>query len=200
MARSRDPLGLGPHWHVDFRIEAELPEDSVVGRRFLLNAFASALAVGALLYAGWLGYLALSLQHQIRDWEQRIQDHRAEVREIEQARRDYATEAAKIDQAYALVRPQLFVSGFIADIGRTRPEQMVIDIIEWNDAGIVIRGNLQERSERATQILGGYVELLRGDAKINPLFREIVVASVSRAANGDVLRFEIALRLKPQKK
>jgi hypothetical protein len=200
MPRSRDPLNVGPQWHVDFRLEAELPEDRIVGRRFLVNAFATVVVFSALLVAGWLAYVNVSLQGQILDWEQRIKDNRSEVREVEKMRRDYTTEAVKIDQAYALVRPRLHVSGFIADIGRTRPELMAIDIIEWNDGGIAIRGNLQERSEAASRILGGYVEQLRHDPNVGPLFREIVLTNVTRGTSGDTLRFEIALRLKPVNK
>jgi hypothetical protein len=110
--------------------------------------------------------------------------------------KEYAIEAAKIDQVHALVRPQLFVSGLVANIGRTRPERMAIDIIEWNDTGVVLRGNLRERSDRATEILGGYVEQLRRDEQIGPLFREIVLTDLDRGSSGETLRFEIRLALK----
>ncbi|MSU66367.1 MAG: hypothetical protein EXS38_09765 [Opitutus sp.] len=121
MSRSRDPLTLSPNWHVDCRIEAELPQDNVVGTRFLIKVVFTAFGMRALLYAGWLGYLNVSLRHQIRDWEQRIVGNRAEMIDIQRMQRDYAVESAKIDQAYALVRPPLYVSGFTNNIGRTRP-------------------------------------------------------------------------------
>ncbi len=197
MKRSRDPLVLSPHWHVDCRIEAELPEDNVVGTRFLVNVLFTAASVGALLFTGWLGYVNLSLRQQIHDWEQRISDNRAEVRDVQRMQREFAVEAAKIDQAHALVRPRFFVSGFIANIGRTRPEQLSIDIIEWNDAGIVVRGSVQERSERATRLLGGYVDQLRRDQEIGPIFREISLTDLDRGTSGDTIRFEIVFRLNP---
>src|SRR6185503_5481345 len=110
MKRSRDPLVLSPHWHVDCRLEAELPEDNIVGTRFLINFVFCAVAVVALVFAGWLGYRNLSLRLQISDWEKRISDNKAEVAEINRMQREYAVEAAKIDQAYKLVRPQLYLS------------------------------------------------------------------------------------------
>lgn len=197
MKRNRDPLILTPYWHVDCRVEAELPEDTVVGTRFLTNLLFTAMALGMLLYLGWLAYVSANLRHQIRDWENRISDHRAEVREIQLVERDYAAESAKIDQAHALMRPQLRVSRFVADIGRTRPDPMVVDIIEWNEAGVVVRGSLAESSERATRMLGGYVEQLRKDEAIGPLFQEIVLTSLDRGGTGGSLRFEINFRLKP---
>ena len=190
---------LSPHWHVDCRIEAELPEDNVVGTRFLINVVFTAFAAGALLFTGWLGYLNLSLRHQIRDWEQRIVENRAEMLDIQRMQRDYAVEGGKIDQAYTLVRTQLYVSGFLNHIGRTRPEQMVIDIIEWNESGVIVRGSVREKSERATRLLGGYVEQLRRDDKVAPLFRDIGLTDVDRGSTGETLHFEIVVRLKSTK-
>ena len=197
MSRERDPLGLSPHWHVDVRIVAELPEDNVVGRRFLVSVIFSAATLAVALYAGWLGYLNFSLRHQIRDWEQRIVDNRAEVADIKHMQREYAVESAKIDQAYALVRPTLFVSGFIADLGRTRPEQVVIDTVDWSEGGVIVRGNVRENSQRATLLLGNYAKQLTKDEKIGPLFREIVLTNLDRGGTGDILNFELTFRLKP---
>lgn len=199
MKRSRDPLALSPHWHVDCRIEAELPEDNIVGTRFLINMVFTALALASVLFTGWLGAKNVSLRYQIRDWEQRINDNRAAVNEIQQMGQEYAVEAAKIDQAYTLVRPQFFVTGFISNLGRTRPEQVVIDIIEWNEAGIVVRGSLKENSERAMRTLGGYVAQLNSDRRIGPIFREITLTDLDRGTSGETIKFEIVFRLKPNK-
>jgi hypothetical protein len=196
MKRNPDPLGLSPHWHVDCRLEDELPEDTFIGTRFLVQVAFVVVTVGALLFTGYQGYVMLSLRREIRDWDQRISENRSEVRDIQRMQKEYAIEAAKIDQVHALVRPQLFVSGLVANIGRTRPERMAIDIIEWNDTGVVLRGNLRERSDRATEILGGYVEQLRRDEQIGPLFREIVLTDLDRGSSGETLRFEIRLALK----
>jgi hypothetical protein len=196
MRRNRDPLTLSPHWHVDCRIEAELPDDNVVGTRFLINVLFGAVTVGAIIFTGWLVYLSMSLRSQIRDWEQRIEDNRAEVRDIKRMQGEYSTAAIKVDQAYALVRPQFNVSAFIASIGRTRPEQMTVDAIEWSEGVITMRGSLRETSERASQLLGGFVKQLGREEKIGPLFREIVLTNVERDTAGDLIKFEITFRLK----
>ncbi|MDO8541676.1 MAG: hypothetical protein Q7S40_14660 [Opitutaceae bacterium] len=197
MKRKRDSRELNPPWHVDCRIEAELPEDNIVGTRFLVNALFTAVAAGMLLFTGWLGYYGLSLRNETQDWNKRSDGNRAEVREIQRMQGEYAAEAAKIDQAYAMIRPRFYVSGFIANIGRTRPDAMVIDIVEWSEGGIVIRGSVRESSERATRMLGGYVEQLRGDDQIMPLFRDIRLTDLDRGGTGGALRFEINFLLKP---
>jgi hypothetical protein len=198
---SQKPNATGPvaHWHIDCRIESELPEDNIVGTRFLINALCGALAVAALLFTGWLGYLDLSTRRQTRDWEQRISDNRGEVRDIKRMQGEYALEAAKIDEAYKLIKPQFYVSGFIANVGRTRPAQLGIDAIEWNDLTILMRGSIREKSERATLLLGNYVKALGKDGAISPLFREIRLTGFDRGTADDVINFEIAFYLKDPK-
>jgi hypothetical protein len=198
MKRSRDPLAVSPHWHVDCRIEEELPEDNVVGTRFLINAVFAVVALAMVLYTGRLGYEFMSLRRQVRDWDFRINERRTEVSEIRRMQQDYAAEAAKIEQAYSLVRPRLYVSGFFADIARNRPDQVMIDVIEWTDANIAVRGSLAERGELATRLVNGFVEKMRRDTKIAPLFRDIKLMALDRGRAGerDTLRFEIIFRLK----
>jgi hypothetical protein len=199
MSRSKDPLVLSPHWHVDYRLEAELPEDTIIGRRFLINVAFTLPALVALYFAGLKGAVAWNLYGQIQEIERRINENRVEIKAIDAIHQEYVVEALKIDEAYSLLKPQLYVSGFIANIGRTRPPQMAIDLIEWNDGGVVVRGNLQERSERASRILGGYVEQLRKDPRIMPLFNAIQLTDIDRGTGGETLRFEIKFALKEGK-
>lgn len=199
MSRSKDPLSLSAHWHVDYRIEAELPEDTVVGTRFLIHVGFTALVLVALYFFGIKAYVTWNLNQQISDWDRRILENRTEVAEIERLQKDYYLESMKVEQAYSLVRPGLYVAEFIANLGRTRPEQMSIDLIEWNEAGGVLRGSLRERSEQATRILGGYLDTLRNDPKVGPLFQTIQLTDVDRGSGGGVLRFEIKFMPKERK-
>lgn len=196
MTRSRDPLQLSLHWHVDCRIEAELPEDTIIGRRFIVHVVFTAVTLAALLLVGYYGFIVFNFGHEIRDWEKRISDNRAEVDDILRMQREYAAESVKIDQAFALAQPGLYVSGFLANIGRTRPDRMAIDMIDWSEAGVILRGTLRERSDRATEMLGVYVETLRRDPDIGPRFKEIVLTDLDRGTTGNLLRFEIKFSMK----
>lgn len=195
---SKNPNATGPvaHWHLDCRIEAELPEDNIVGTRFLINALFGAVAVAGVLFTGWLGYLDLSTRRQTHDWEQRINDNRGEVRDIKRMQGEYAIEAAKIDDAYKLIKPQFFVSGFIANLGRSRPPQLVIDAIDWTDLTILVRGSVREKSERATILLGSYVKALEKDETMTPIFRQIRLTGFDRGNTDDLINFEVAFYLK----
>ena len=68
MSKSSDSSQAIPPWHLDCRIEADLPEDNVVGTRFLINAVFGALAVAALLVALFYFAVHWSIGDQMRDW------------------------------------------------------------------------------------------------------------------------------------
>ena len=178
-----------------------MPEDNVVGTRFLINTFFGAVAFATLLFAGWLGYVDLTTWRQMRDWEQRIKENQAEVRDIQRMQRDYTVESAKIDEAYKLIQPQLRVYEFIQTLGRTRPPQLVIDSIDWNEATIIVHGNLRGESEQASALLSNYVRTLAKEAKMGAVFREPPrLTGFDRGASNDVINFEISFYLVKQPK
>jgi hypothetical protein len=198
MTGSRNPFLPHPQWHVDCRIVAELPEDSIVGRRFLVKLLFGSVTLILSLVAGWLLYSGLSQRDHIGDWERRLTDNQAEVREIQRLQREYGLEAAKIEAAYTLVNNPLVVSEFIAQLGRTRLEQMTIDIIETGGGGLTMRGSLRETSsERASRALGKYVEDLRKNPQLGPQFLQIVLTSLERRESNDLLSFEISFVFRP---
>ncbi len=207
MSQSRDLNAAMPHWHLDCRIESELPEDNVVGTRFLINVLFGAAAVAAMLFAGWLSYLDLTIRRQIGDWELRIKGNRAEVLDIKRMQGDYSVASAKIDEAYRLIKPQLHVYDFLANLGRTRPQPIAIESIEWNEAAIIVHGNLREAPQTAFLLLGAYVKALKKEEKMAAIFEEISLSNSKRADSGagaertesDLINFEITFRFKGKK-
>ena len=197
MSRSRDPLALGPHWHADCRLEAELPEDNVVGRRFLVNALIGSVTFGLLLVAGWTAYFTHNLRAQIRDWDQRIRENRAQVHDVQLMQVDYVNEARKIDQAYAALKSPLYLTGFLADLSRALPVEMTIDSIESTDAGILVHGSIAKPGESvdpARDLFNGYLARLQADTDIAPYFDKIRPNDFARA--GRTIAFEILFQRK----
>jgi hypothetical protein len=196
MSKSRDPLDLSPHWHLDCRLEAELPDDRVVSSRFLVNLPFGAVTLALMVFFGLELSKDLSLRSFIADWGRRLADSRVQVAAIKQMQRDYTVVSAKIEMAHQLISNRLFLYGFTSELGRTRPDQMVISTIESTPIGVVVRGTLGESSERATQLIGQYVKQLAEDPGFKPLF-EITVTSFERDRNSDQQNFELTFRLLP---
>jgi len=199
MSKNRDPLALSPHWHVDCSLAAELPDDRVVSGRFLLNLPFGAVTLVLLMLVGLKLANFLSLRFNIADWNRRIADSRVELASIKQMQRDYIGAAKKIEMAHALIRGRLSVFAFTTELGRTRPDKMVINSIEANDAGIVVRGTLGESSEQATLLIGRYVEQLSRDPEIGPRFRKegIIVTSFEPNRETDQQNFELTFQFAP---
>ncbi|HEY4990340.1 MAG TPA: hypothetical protein VII09_11060 [Opitutaceae bacterium] len=197
MSRARDRLFLTPNWHIDCRLVAELPEDSVVGIRFITYAVSCAIALAVVLFTGWYVYADLSLRHQIDDAAQRLEDDRWEVIEIRRLQRFYEIESKKIESAYSEMRNPILLSGFTNELGRTLPERMVIDSIDFGDGRILIRGRLRESSERASILLGKYLEQLRSDPEVGPYFTTINVTGLDRSTEDDqMMSYTLTLHLK----
>jgi hypothetical protein len=195
----RDRLFLSPHWHVDCRLVAELPEDSVVGVRFMTYAISCAIALAAVLFTGWYVYADLNLRHQIDDAAQRLEDDRWEVIEIRRLQHFYENESKKIESAFTEMRNPILLSGFTTEMGRTLPERMAIDTIEYGDGRILIHGRLRESSEAASILLGKYLEQLRTDPAIGPHFSSINVTDLDRSTEDEqMMVYAITLRLKPR--
>jgi hypothetical protein len=176
-----------------------LPEDSVVGVRFITYAISCAIALGAVLFTGWYAYADLTLRHQIEDAEQRLEDDRWEVIEIRRLQRFYEIESKKIESAYSEMKNPILISGFVAELGRTLPARMAVDSIEYNEGRFIIHGRMREASERASLMLGSYLDKLRADPEVGPRFSSINVTGLDRSVEDDqVMTYAITMHLKPR--
>jgi hypothetical protein len=197
---SRERLLLGPNWHVDCRLVVELPEDSIVGVRFTIYAISCMIAFSAVLFTGYLAYLDLNLRHQIVDWNAKIEEDKWEGLAIKIRQHNYEVESKKIESAYSELKNPAFVSGFITELGRTLPNQMIIDSIDWNEGTVIVKGDLRETSEHASMILGDYVDKLRANPEIGPLFSTINLTGAERSTQDEqAMVFEITMRANPKR-
>ncbi|HYC70847.1 MAG TPA: hypothetical protein VEB66_06550 [Opitutaceae bacterium] len=196
-SRKDDMLDLGPYWRLDCRLAAELPEDNVVRARFLADALFGAIAFGLLLLCVWLGYANASLSGSIRDWEQRVAQSRVETDELQKLQQATSSLSNRLGRAAELAGSSYLVSQLLLDFGRTRPDQVRLDEIDMSEAVVYLRGNITESSDRATRLLGRYVEALRRDPAIGAHFAEITPSNIERVSNqNDAFSFEITLRKK----
>lgn len=194
---ARDRLFLSPHWHVDCRLVAELPEDSVVGIRFITYAVSSAIALAAVLFTGWYAYADISLRRQIDDASLRLEDDHWDVVEIRRLQHFYEFASKQIESAYSEMKNPILISGFLARLGHTLPERMVVDSVEFGDGRILVRGRLRESSEQASILLGKFLEKLRADPEVGPHFASINVTDLDRSPEDDqVMLYSLTMRLK----
>jgi hypothetical protein len=193
--RKDDTLDLGPHWHFDCRLASELPEDNVVRLRFLVDVLAGAVVFGLVLFAAWLGYLNVTLAGSIRDWDRRMAGIQREVDELQRLQQATATLSRKINSAYRQAGAPYRAADLLLHLGRTRPELVRIDVIEFTPTALILRGGVNETSERASRLLGRYLDVLRTEPEIGPHFRDVTLTGLERVdPQGQQQSFEITLR------
>jgi hypothetical protein len=78
---------------------------------------------------------------------------------------------------------------------------MVIDTIEFADGRFVIHGRLREASERASLLLGDYLDKLRSDPELGQHFTSINVTGLDRSLEDEqMMNYAITMHLKPRQK
>jgi len=186
----------GPCWHFDYCDPLHLPEDRVVRVRFLVNGGASVIAVILLIILGWQLVASRSAASQVRFWEETVAAHRRESDELKLVSRDYTAESNRIRDVCEAMRQPPVCSSFLINIGRTLPERMTADMISMSEGSVIIRGSLAEPAERASRVLGRYLESLRANPDVGPLFADISAPSLERAKDDSSFTFEIVLKLR----
>lgn len=195
--RKDEPLDLGLYWHFDCRLAGELPEDNVVRLRFLVDVVLGAIAFGLLLLSAWIFYTNGALANSIADWEQRLASQHKEAESLRQLQQTTNSTAKRIDQAYELAGAPYLASLLLLDLGRTRPADITLETISLSETTLVLRGTLNQPSDRATQLLSRYIDTLRQEPLLSAHFKDIILSSFDRVGpQGDAQTFEITMRKK----
>jgi Tfp pilus assembly protein PilN len=183
-------------WHFDCRLSKELPDDNPVRGRFLASLLAATVAAVALFYAGITVYSRSIVSGEIAYWNQQLDSNRVQLAELERVIAAIQAGSRQLEAIYKLASTPLPVSDFIQEIGRTRPANVRIDMLEYHDGTAFIRGGLRESSQRASALLSQYVAELRANPRLRPLFSSITQTSMERNAQAGTISFEIRLTLK----
>lgn len=183
-------------WHVDYKLPAITAERVAASRRFLTGAVAIALFVFTVALTSWQLYANGSLREDLNYWERQMTVNRTLFDELSAANHKLQTQSAELRQAYDLMAAPFQLSEFLIHLGRTVPPRMRIDRIESNERRTAVSGVLLEPAEEATGTLGIYVDALRRNPAIGPLFSSITITSLQRKGDSDAVLFEITLRLK----
>jgi Tfp pilus assembly protein PilN len=183
-------------WHFDCRLSKELPDDNPVRGRFLASLLSCTVAAIALFYAGITLYSYSILRADIAYWDEQIKTSNIPMAELQKVISSIQSGARRLDAIYKLANTPLPVSEFVQEIGRTRPPNVRIAMLEFHDGTAFIRGDMRESSQRASALLSQYVAELRANPRLRPLFSNIKVTSMERDTQSGTIPFEINLKLK----
>ena len=194
MAKPTELAPAAGDWRLDFRLIDHLPEDSVIGQRFVANAIAAAIASAAILACSWSTYTLYTTKVGITDWEDRIASAETEVRQIERLQMQYAFEAKRIDEIHRLMHNRIPMTVFLDEFARVMPPEVLVDMFETRENMLIIRGRLEDGSERASRLVGNWVSGLAKNQVIGPHYQEIKLTGLERFDDEEGLSFEITLK------
>ncbi|HUR59443.1 MAG TPA: hypothetical protein VM029_17130 [Opitutaceae bacterium] len=194
---SGEDLAYQRPWHVNYKQPVDQSDTALVGRGFLSSAIAGGLLLLAAAATAWQLYVTQSLRADTVYWETRMSDNRQLFDELTIANAQLKSQSGVMKNAYELMGAPLVHSDFILNLGRTLPARMRVDRIEANDSQVNVSGVLFEPAEEASESLGHYLEQLRRNRAIGPLFSSIAIKSLNRRTGSDDVAFVITLRLKP---
>jgi len=191
---------ISPHddWRLDFTLVEELPEDSVIGRNFIGNAIAGLFAAAALLALAWASYDLWTASQGIKDWDARIGGASDDLKAVERLQHEYVLASDQLSGIHDMMHNPIALTVLLAEIGRTLPQIVSLDMIESYDGEIVVRGTLEASSEQASRLIGDYVKGLTKNPVIGPHFAEIKLSGLERFDDEEGLSFEFTMAPKTE--
>jgi len=183
-------------WHGNWRIATDLPTNDLVRRRFITNAVATASASGALMFTLWQGYTLYDLRNETEYWRRQIDENRQPFAQATAQIKELNMLTARLDLVYGMMNSPFSVSDLILSLGRTRPAGVQIDTIASTEQGLTLTGSIKDAARQGSRSLRGYVDTLRADPAIGPLFTTITLTTLDRNVDGGTLNFEIAFKHK----
>ena len=184
-------------WHVDCQSSSDLPSRQLVGRSFITGAVGLALAAFMVTITVWQVAVTNSLRADTAYWETEMEKNRKLFDELTRAASELQNRSTRLDAAYDLMASPYQVSEFVMNLGRTLPRNTRIDRIELSQGKIAFSGALREPSETASGTINRYLDELRKNAAIGPLFSSIGLTAFQREEDSDAMAFEITFKLRP---
>lgn len=181
-------------WHVDCRLAIEAPDRRLPDRYFMTGFVGVGLAVLTLALTGWQLYATRTLNSDTEYWEKQMADNRKLFDDLAKATAELKKQDGLFKSAYTLMHAPYQLTNFFISLGKTVPGRMRLDRIETNDTRVAIGGALFEPAEEASATLNRYMDELRRNPSIGPLFSRISITSLQRETDDEAVLFEITLR------
>lgn len=182
-----------PAWHPNFRDDERLPDVKIVRTAFLVNGAAIVVMAGLLFWAGFNEYHLGDLRGRIAGWDAQIQRNKVASARAVALYKTFQADEVRLREIDAFVKSKPAVSPLILRLGATLPATMALDSIAWRDGDLTLHGTVRGVPDAASGYASAYVEQLRSDAELGPLFERVTLTSVARHSITGRLLVEIVL-------
>jgi hypothetical protein len=188
---------LVPAWHPNFRNFERLPDTKVVRTKFFVNGIAVVVALALLLVFAYQEFTLREVNRQIAVWQAAIARDERPSRDAVALFKRFQDEERKVLELEGFVQRRVALSDLLLELGRTLPDRIAINSVNYRDSGVVVRGVVRGSGTRASGEVSGYVERLRKHVPFTALFESIAQSSIARESQTDRMTFELFLKFKP---
>ncbi|HEY0946570.1 MAG TPA: hypothetical protein VGD81_14930 [Opitutaceae bacterium] len=188
---------ITPAWHPNFRDYERLPDTKVVRTSFFINGAAVLVAVAVLLAFAFQEFKLAALRSQIADWSVQIEADKAASGQAVTKFRRFQEEEKKINEVDTFLQRQIVFSDFLLRLGQGLPKNIAITSVDHRETGVTLRAVVRGAPELASGEASAYVEQLRNDEQVGPLFENVALTNLSRDPVTGRLVIEVFLKFKP---
>jgi len=186
-----------PAWHLDFRDVSRLPDVKPIRTSFFVNGISLLLAAFVLMNFAKQEFALHNLGSQVTDWQAQIESDSGPSSMAVQDFRKFQVEEKKIEEVKSFLTTKVKPSVFLMRLGEVLPENIIIDMIDWREGEIGLRGTVSGSPDRASGYASSMVALLTADEILGALFSEISLTSLARNPATGLLAMEIRMTLSP---
>ena len=187
-----------PAWHPNFRDYERLPDIKVVRTSFFINGAALFIAVGVVLVFAIQELNLAALRGQIGELDTQIDADKPASTQAVTKFKLFQEEEKKIGEVDAFLQGgRLVFSDFLLRIGQTLPRNIALSTVDYRETGVTLRAVVRGAPELASGEASAYVEKLRDDGQVGPMFESVSLTNLSRDPLTGRLVIELFLKFKP---
>ncbi|HEX2852086.1 MAG TPA: hypothetical protein VHO24_02525 [Opitutaceae bacterium] len=194
--KSEANVPLVPAWHPNFRNFERLPDTKVVRTAFFINVFAITVTLVLLLYVVRKEWDLHTVRVQIADKEQQINRDKPGSDQAVALFKQFQGEEAKVAEVDAFVKSKTAVSTLLIHLGETLPKNIAIDRFDLGKDGLALSATVRGAPDQASGQATAYIEQLRADKELAPLFDDITPTSSGRNPQNGRIMIQLFLRFK----
>lgn len=185
-----------PHWHPNFRNYERLPDTKVVRTVFFVNGGAVLVALALLVYFGFGELQLSSLRSQTEEWQQRIDQSKAENNLAAANYRKFQAAEAKLTEADKFLGSSPMIANLVADLGNLMPPNVAVDTFDLREGVVMLRCTVRGAPDKASGYASEFVEVLRQAPAFESLFEEVSLTNLNRIEKTGHLAIEVVIQLK----
>ena len=192
-------VSLMPSWHPNFRNFERLPDVKVVRTSFFVNCAAIVIVSGVLLCFGLQEYKLRAIRGQISDLDRQIDENKKLSEQAVRLYQQFQTEESKAAEVAAFVKTDYVRSDFLIELGKSLPENIVLNSIMLQEGGVSLHGIVHGTPDEAFGRAQAYINQLQADPSLRQKFETITMpGDLNPNAGTGQLDFQIFMKSKKE--